>query len=95
MYNPIYGGSYSARVLVFGNGILTPSAEFNNTFVIPIPGFTLTTVGPVSNNVNDITTLNVVVNIVDNLPAGVKNQPDPFVSYSYIEVWLSQISGGT
>jgi hypothetical protein len=88
IYNPIYGGSYSVRVLVFGDGATFPNTEFNTTLVIPIPAFTTTTVGPVSNNANGYTALNVNVRIVDNLPAGIKNQPDPFVSYSYIEVWF-------
>lgn len=86
--NPVYGGSYGIRLLLFGNGASLASAEFNATFLIPIPGFTTTTVGPISNNANDLTAFNVNLLIYDNLPAGVKNQPDPFVSYSYIDVWF-------
>lgn len=73
IYNPIYGGSYSVRALVYGNSATFPSAEFNTTFVIPIPGFTSTKVGPISNNANDLTAFNINLNVVDNLPAAIKN----------------------
>ena len=88
--NPIFGNTYSIRVLVFGNGGSTAQREFNTTITIPIPTFSGsgTRVSPLANNAGDNSAVFIDLNVMDNLPAGVKNEPDPFVAYSYIEVWF-------
>lgn len=86
MYNPPYGNDYMIRALIYGDGATTPSYEFNNTFTIGIPTFSNTRVNPVSNNAGEQTAIQIDLNIIDSLPAGIKNLPDPFVSFSFIEV---------
>lgn len=94
--NPPYGSSYSVRVLVFGNGATSPTREFNATLVVPVPGFTASNakIAPIANNAGGSTALYVEIVVQDSLPAGVKNGPDPFVAYSYIELWFRQMSMG-
>lgn len=88
LITPQVGGAYPVRAFIQTSSTLY---TLNTTFNIPIPQFeTGSSVQAVSNLISQQTMINFNLKLKYDVPAGVKNLPDPYVSFSLIEIRFMQ-----